>query len=146
MTIHVQKIAESTDLSRFTISAHSWERAARWIVSEARAFFLVIITWLSIYTGFIQLRKFYWIQKIIILYICTVSAVFKGTLHIHFLIWFFFLTSPCGRESRYCYLQMTDEGPVAQVPVNPAQGFTTTKWLGLEPWRFDAGLELLLLI
>lgn len=39
----------------------------------------------------------------------------------------FFLISPRGRESGYCYLQMTDEGPVAQVPVNLAQGFTTTK-------------------
>lgn len=42
-----------------------------------------------------------------------------------------FLTIPSGREDRYCYLQMTDEGLIAQVPVNPSQGFTTTKWLGL---------------
>lgn len=36
---------------------------------------------------------------------------------------------------------MTDEGTIAQVPANPVQG-CTTKLLGLEPLRFDAGPEL----
>lgn len=57
-----------------------------------------------------------------------------------------FLGTSCDRKSRYCYLQMRDEGPVAQVPVNPVQGFTTTKWPRPEPLRFDAGPALLLII